>query len=332
MKDKKEWLKKAEIFSNLDDKELEQISKLSSFKTFKKNEKILVSGETKKVLYIVVSGDVHIVRPDEWEGDTIIAELVEGDILGEMEFFAETPFKTSAIAIEETTVLSVAGKEGGFQSIANSFPEMAASIIFQFLQIFSHRLRKANVLVKDNSAMMQELKRQVYGDRLTGLYNKTYLEETLPEIIQKNSRLALMLMKPDNFKMINDSFGHEAGDDTLKIMAASLNSFMQGKGKVVRYMGNELGVILEDCDREMAMEEAQGIMNMLNTLDISPATGSQSVFLSMSLGIALYPDHANFSDELILKAHDLPLIGRAKGGNIILFADEVDTTTEDKEG
>ncbi len=331
MKDKKKWLRKAEIFSKLNDNELEQISNLCSFKDFQAKDEIFREGETRKFLGIIVKGEVNIVKPDQWEGDTIIAKLVEGNIMGEMGFFAGTPFKASAIAETETTILSIAENEGGFQTISRNFPEMAASIIYRFLKIFSHRLRKANILVKDNSAMMQELKRQVYGDKLTGLYNKTYLEETLPESIQKNSNIALMLMKPDNFKMINDTFGHEAGDDTLKLMAAALNSFMQEKGTVVRYMGNELGVMLEGADRSNSMEEAQAIMKMLNALDISSATGSKEVFLSMSIGVALYPDHANFAEELILKAHELPLMGRARGGNIILLADELDEKDEKEE-
>ena len=116
--------------------------------------------------------------------------------------------------------------------------------------------RKANILVKDNSAVMQELKRQVYGDKLTGLYNKTYLEETLPGLTVNTSQpVTLMLMKPDNFKMINDTFGHEAGDNTLKIMAAALNAFMEGRGTVLRYMGNELGIILQDYDRGKSLSE-----------------------------------------------------------------------------
>ena len=61
--------------------------------------------------------------------------------------------------------------------------------------------------------------------------------------------VGLLLMKPDNFKYINDTFGHEAGDETLKLMAAALNHFMGERGIVLRYMGNELGVILPGCGR-----------------------------------------------------------------------------------
>jgi diguanylate cyclase (GGDEF)-like protein len=84
-------------------------------------------------------------------------------------------------------------------------------------------------------------------------------------------------MKPDNFKLINDTFGHEAGDNTLKIMAVALKRWTEGYGTVLRYMGNELGVILEGYDRERAYEVAAGILKMFNELDISDATGSKDI-------------------------------------------------------
>jgi len=130
-------------------------------------------------------------------------------------------------------------------------------------------------------------------------------------------------MKPDNFKYINDTFGHEAGDDTLKIMAVALNQFMEERGTVLRYMGNELGVMLPGLGREECYKEAERILEMFNSLDISEATKSRDVWLSMSIGIAVYPGHADISDELILLAHELPLAGRAKGGNVILFPEDV---------
>lgn len=319
----KKQLREAEIFSTLGNDELRCLKLYSEFESFKKGDIILEEGDICNSLYLIESGKIEIAKTDKWEGSTLIAELVEGDILGELEFFTGTPFSTTAYAEEETTLLRIPGKNTSFDEILNMHPEVAAKMLYQFLKIFSSRLRNANTLVKDNSVLVQELKRQVYGDKLTGLYNKTYLEETLPDLLAKtDSSVALLLMKPDNFKMINDTFGHEAGDDTLKIMAAELNNFVGENGTVLRYMGNELGVILENSARDDSLEMAKAILKMFNELDISAATGAGNVFLSMSIGVALYPEHANISDELIFQAHDLPLVGRARGGNLILFPED----------
>lgn len=88
-------------------------------------------------------------------------------------------------------------------------------------------------------------------------------------------------------------------------------------------MGNELGVILPGFGREDCFKEAQKILSMFNNLDISGATKTNDVYLSMSIGIAIFPGHADTSDELISITHELPLAGRARGGNVILFPEDV---------
>jgi diguanylate cyclase (GGDEF)-like protein len=195
----------------------------------------------------------------------------------------------------------------------------------------SGRTREANALVKENSPIVRELKRQVYGDKLTGLYNKAYLEENLGSLL--STPLALVMMKPDNFKDINDRFGHEAGDAALVLMAGELGRAVDasaageralGKpGIAVRYMGNELAAILPGRDRGSALEAARFIQDRLSSLDLSSATGDASSRFSMSLGIALYPEHGADASALIAAAEGLPLVGRGRGGSLILFPEDV---------
>lgn len=321
---KKDWLLKTEIFASLDDRGLELLEEYSDFVTYKSGEEVFPVGGDSGVLFIVVSGSVQIIKKDKYEGNSIIAELVPGDIIGELEFFTESAFNASGVASGETILLRIPGQGLSFRVVLEKHPDVAAVILYEFLKIISGRIRNANSMVRENSALIQELKRQVYGDKLTGLYNKTFLEETLPEYMKNRSEpVGLLLMKPDNFKYINDTFGHEAGDDTLKIMAASLNLFMGERGTVLRYMGNELGVILPRCGRDECRREAESILVMFNNLDISTATKTGDVKLSMSIGIAVFPGHADISDDLILLAHELPLAGRARGGNVILFPEDV---------
>lgn len=317
------WLKKTEIFASLQGRELSLIESSCDVCHFNQGDTIINEGDYSSSLYLIVSGKIHVVKTDKWEGDTLIAELVEGDLIGELEFFTEGSFNHSFKAVTDVSLVKFPSDDKSYSDLLKENPEISALILYQFLKVFSSRLRKANILVKDNSALVTELKRQVYGDKLTGLYNKTYLEETLPSLLKSRSNpVALLLMKPDNFKLINDTFGHEAGDNTLKIMAVALKRWTDGYGTVLRYMGNELGVILEGYDRERAYEVAAGILKMFNELDISDATGSKDIFLSMSIGIAVYPDHADIADELIARAHELPLVGRERGGNQILFPED----------
>lgn len=323
--EKKDWLIKTEIFASLDSTGLDLVSGYSDYISYNSGDEIFSAGNRSGVLYIVVSGSVQVTNSDPDKNISVIAELAPGDIIGELEFFTGSPFNASGMAMGETTLLRIPGEGESFRIVLEKHPEIASIILYEFLKVISRRIRIANSLVRENSAIIQELKRQVYGDKLTGLFNKTYLEETLPEFMKNRSEpVGLLLMKPDNFKYINDNFGHEAGDDTLKIMAAALNHFMGNRGTVLRYMGNELGVILSGHGRDESYREAEKILKMFNNLDISAATKTDEVRLSMSIGIAVYPGHADTSDELISLAHELPLAGRAKGGNVILFPEDVE--------
>ena len=320
----KDWLKKAEIFATLGERELDLVAGYYRFSSYISGEKVFSEGAHGGVLYIIVSGKIQALKESQWSGPSIIAELVAGDVIGELEFFTGAIHNATVRALTHVTLLRVPGEGNNFSRVLENHPEVASVMLYEFLKVFSNRLRKANVLVKDNSSLVRELKRQVYGDKLTGLYNKTYLEETLPGYLRKRSEPAgLLLMKPDNFKMINDTFGHEAGDETLVIMAGALNRFMGERGTVLRYMGNELGVILPGSGREQVYREALAILKMFNELDISGATNASDVFLSMSIGAAVFPEHADIADDLISKAHELPLVGRERGGNLILFPEDL---------
>lgn len=322
--EKKDWLIKTEIFASLDDSGIELIADCSEFFSYDSNTVVFSEGDQSGVLFIVVSGSVQITKKGADNDVSVIAELIPGDIIGELEFFTQAAFNASGITSGETTLLRIPGTGNSFRAVIENFPKIASAILYEFLKVISHRIRNANSLVRENSTLIQELKRQVYGDKLTGLYNKTYLEETLPELMKNREiPVSLLLMKPDNFKYINDTYGHEAGDETLKLMSVALSHFEGDRGTVLRYMGNELGVIILNCNRQDALKEAERILKMFNELDISHATKCPDVKLSMSIGIAVHPNHANIADELIALAHDLPLAGRARGGNVILFPEDV---------
>ena len=161
---------------------------------------------------------------------------------------------------------------------------------------------------------------------MTGLYNRTFLEEKLGKyLVNKKAHVSLLMVKPDNFKLINDTYGHEAGDQALRIMAIRLEKVISGEDVAIRFMGNELSVILPGTEREEAYKMAVKIRSSMNKLDLRQVTQGNSFILTVSIGISVFPEHSATTAQLIEKAHELPLVGRARGGNKILFP-------EDKQG
>jgi diguanylate cyclase (GGDEF)-like protein len=130
------------------------------------------------------------------------------------------------------------------------------------------------------------------------------------------------MIKPDNFKDINDSFGHESGDRALVAIGSALSRHIHGNAVVVRFMGNELACFFPDTDRARGLCAAGEIKALLNGLDLSAITEGRPFKLSASIGIAVFPEHARTAADLIARAHELPLIGRERGGNKILFPED----------
>jgi diguanylate cyclase (GGDEF)-like protein len=131
-----------------------------------------------------------------------------------------------------------------------------------------------------------------------------------------------MMFKPDNFKEINDTFGHEAGDQVIVLMSAELKRSFNGDEITVKYMGNELAVVLHGRNRDEAHAEAVRIRAIMNNLDVTACTNNQPFRITVSIGISLFPEHSKDSTELIALAHELPLVGRGRGGNLILFPED----------
>ncbi len=314
-----ELLARADLFSGFVPDELDFLAEKSEFLAKADGEPIFSPGDSADRLFLVASGSVEV---HSGEGGSVLAQFVAGDSFGEMELL--TRAKRNALARSFGSTLLLAFPKGGeaLEEALASRPVLAARILRSFLLVVAARTRKANALVKENSPWVRELRRQVYGDKLTGLFNTAYLDENLPKVL--SGPVALIMLKPDNFKEINDRFGHEVGDAALVLLAGELERAVGTEGTALRFSGNELAVIVPGAERATALGVAQAIQDRLSALDLEPLTGDPSLRLGVSLGIALFPDHGKDAASLVKACSGLPLVGRARGGKKILFPEDVE--------
>lgn len=322
-------LKQTTIFSSLDSLEISIIAENSDFQTFNPGELIYETGSPGRALYIVQEGEVVITRMTPEGKEMDVARLITGDFFGELELFQNGSRNATAKAETQTRLLRFPKEGLDFQSILSQFPIISARLLHGFIVLIAGRIRNTNNLIKENSPWIQELQKQVYGDKLTGLYNRTFLEEKLENYLTgSHESVSLVMFKPDNFKQINDTFGHEAGDEALRLMAYTLHNLVENRGVAVRFMGNELAAVIPSTERERALHFAEELRSVMNNLDLTKVTGGEVFRLTISSGIAVYPDHGEKAEELIERAHKLPLIGRGRGGNAILFPEDKDTDVQ----
>jgi len=174
-------------------------------------------------------------------------------------------------------------------------------------------------MLYDKTHWLQDLRKQLLCDKVTGLYNEVFLKEDfvnlLPEI-GKNA--ALLMIKPDNFKEINDGFGHEAGDQVLNLMAIFLHSELRENDIGIRFRGDEYAAILIDTDRVNAAKTAEGLRSSFRNMDLSGITGPAGISIRISIGIAMYPDDTDNSTDLVKIAHEKMMTARSQGGDKII--------------
>jgi diguanylate cyclase (GGDEF)-like protein len=163
---------------------------------------------------------------------------------------------------------------------------------------------------------MQELQEQAHTDPLTGLANRRFLWEFLQrEWIRARRRmspLAVVMIDLDHFKLVNDTFGHDAGDQVLVDVAVLLKAHVRGSDMACRFGGEEFALVLPDATLEAVQRRAEGIRDAIRGLEPTHR-GRRLGRMTASLGIALCPDHAP-DPESLLRASDQALYEAKAGG------------------
>jgi diguanylate cyclase (GGDEF)-like protein/PAS domain S-box-containing protein len=170
---------------------------------------------------------------------------------------------------------------------------------------------------KRREAAAQDL---AYHDALTGLPNRRLLDDRMTQALaaarRANGRVAVMLLDLDRFKPINDAYGHEAGDQVLKAVAARLKASVRESDTVARVGGDEFVVMLAVRENADAAGVAQKI---LSGLAEPIPVGAERVQIGCSIGISLFPDDAPEKEELLKHADRAMYHAKAAGRNCHRF-------------
>ena len=163
-----------------------------------------------------------------------------------------------------------------------------------------------------NSAK-ERLARLAVMDELTGLYNVRYLHQRLTEEWKRAERhrepLSVAMLDVDHFKQVNDRYGHDAGDAVLREVGVRLKSSVREMDVVTRYGGEEFAIILPTTHLAGALVVAQRVGHAI--ADRAFDVGGQSIRITASIGLALFPSRGVSTKETLLRSADRALY-RAK--------------------
>ena len=175
-----------------------------------------------------------------------------------------------------------------------------------------------------NLRLLDATKRQANIDVLTGLYNRRFLDDYARKIFamarRRDQPVGVIMMDLDHFKRRNDVYGHEMGDRILRHFAKTVTESMRETNLAARYGGEEFVVLLPDADGKSCALVAERIRQAVMMMVVPSNTEKPLPQLTVSMGIAIYPDHGATLDEVV-QASDKALYESKRTGRnrITLF-------------
>ncbi len=168
-----------------------------------------------------------------------------------------------------------------------------------------------------NLKLRDELRQQAIQDPLTGLFNRRYLDETLPRELNRaqriNAPLCVVMLDLDGFKQFNDAYGHGLGDMLLRDFANVLREHLRKSDISCRYGGDEFVLIMPDSSIADTQQRVEQIREFLREFQQVQHVGKDLSMITLSAGIACMPIHGSTEIEL-LKAADEAMYAAKQGG------------------
>jgi diguanylate cyclase (GGDEF)-like protein len=164
-----------------------------------------------------------------------------------------------------------------------------------------------------NSHYVERVKQLAYLDGLTGIFNRRFFELRIEEEMERarrfDSGMAVIMVDIDQFKRLNDEFGHLLGDEVLRQVSSIFSQQLRKIDVVCRYGGEEFAILLSQTTHEHALGVAEKLRRMIDTWQFPGVPRP----VTISAGVATCPDHGTTRDELV-KAADAGLYAAKQAG------------------
>jgi diguanylate cyclase len=179
------------------------------------------------------------------------------------------------------------------------------------------KLEESKLQIETLRSSLTEVEEVVLKDPLTGVGNRrcfdVMMEKTIVESRQKNSVFSLIMCDIDHFKRVNDAFGHQVGDEIIKMFSRVIESVVREGDSVIRYGGEEFAIILPLTEQDLAKSIAERIRRQFESKKLTIRETSQKIGqLTASFGVAQY--RAGDDSEMLVQRADAKLYDAKSAG------------------
>jgi diguanylate cyclase len=188
--------------------------------------------------------------------------------------------------------------------------------------------------VNDLRERLESVRRESLTDQLTGLSNRkafdNELKESIERSIESGEPLSLLMADIDHFKSFNDTWGHQTGDQVLRLVANCLSENVKGRDTAARYGGEEFVVILPQTALASAVGLADQIRNKVESKKlVKKSTGDILGVITISIGVTQY-DLNESADEFVRRADTCLYAAKRTGRNRVVSEADADTLSASK--
>jgi len=179
-------------------------------------------------------------------------------------------------------------------------------------------LANQTVHALESAQVHLQIRRQAVLDGLTGLHNHRYFQETLVAQASREDQAgtyAILMMDLDNFKEINDTYGHLVGDTVLKAVADALRGSIRKGDVAARYGGEEFAVFLPRQDREQARHVAERVRRVVEEMNLALDGVQEPIRVTLSVGYAAYPEDGSDHQTILERADEALYLAKRAGKN-----------------
>jgi len=313
---------RSDLFSNLLPEEKQSVISMTGIMKLKKGGLLFSPGKKAEHLYILLTGHIRIFKLADGKGDEEIARFAPGDFIGDFDFARGAKYDAHAQATEDSSVIVFPVLDANMKKFAVTAPNVVSKILLNSAAMVTGRIKSTRKLIIESAYWVQELHRKAYEDPGTGLWKQTFLTDEINRILE--DPMALIMLKPDRFKILVDEMGHDAGDAAMIKIAAILKAITRklNRGWALRFRSNETGILINKCDAAQAASLAFTLYKAIAELPPVPLKNGEFLF-SGSIAWGIWPSDNKSWNSLFEGTYQLLMdTWKNEGNKIVQYRQE----------
>ncbi|MDR0402542.1 MAG: diguanylate cyclase [Treponema sp.] len=311
-------IKNTELFGSLLDREVNYVIERSSVIHLRKKARLFSVGQKAEHFYMLVEGGIRVFRPrDDGDSDEM-ARYAPGDTIGDFDFARKAEYDANAEASEDSVLVMFPAMGLTTNDFIAEEPYIVSRILLNSILMMTNRIKSTQNILLENLSWVNELHRRAYEDPGTGLWKQTFLTDEIDRVLEAST--ALVMLKPDRFKILVDSRGHMAGDEAMVQIAMILKKITRrmGRGWPLRFKSNETGLLINKCDASQAETIVKELSTAIASLAPVPKQGDIPAFsFSGTIAYTLWPEDGRNWEDLFAGCYSLLLDTWKQGGGKI---------------